>query len=61
MTTRATITASELQTIDAKIGVTLNYTFDDKQGQELGVTVSGTLPGESQPRTITGRVKDLFK
>lgn len=47
--------------IDAKIGVTLNYTFDDKQGQELGVTVSGTLPGESQPRTITGRVKDWHK
>ena len=27
----------------------------------MGVTVSGTLPGENQPRTITGRVKDWHK
>ena len=47
--------------IDVKLGISLQYTFDDKPEQELGVTVSGTLPGESQPRTITGRVKDWHK
>lgn len=43
--------------VDAKTGVRLNYTFDDKPGRDLGVTVSGTLPGENEPRTIEGKVK----
>lgn len=47
--------------IDAKLGVSLEYTFDDKPGQELGVVVSGTLPGETKARTISGRVKDWHK
>lgn len=47
--------------IDAKLGIKLAYAFDDKPGQELGITVSGTLPGETTPRTISGRVKDWHK
>lgn len=47
--------------IDAKLGVALDYVFDEKPGQELGVTVSGTLPGETKIRIITGRVKDWHK
>jgi hypothetical protein len=47
--------------IDAKLGVKLNYDFDDKPGQDLGVRVHATLPGELKPREITGRVKDWHK
>lgn len=47
--------------IDAKLGVKLNYDFDDKPGQELGVRVHAMLPGEMKPREITGRVKDWHK
>lgn len=43
--------------VDAKLGVKLDYSFDDKPGQKLGVVVSGTLPSESKPRTIEGRVE----
>ncbi len=47
--------------IDAKLGIKLNYKYDDKPGQELGVTVFATLPGEKEPREIFGRVKDWHK
>jgi hypothetical protein len=47
--------------IDAKLGVKLNYEFDEKSGQELGVTVHATLPGETQRREIFGRVKDWHR
>lgn len=47
--------------IDAKLGIKLKYDFDDAKGQDLKVTVSGTLPGELEPRTIEGRVKDWHK
>lgn len=42
--------------IDAKLGVKLEYDFDNKPARELGVTVKGMLPGERTPRTISGTV-----
>jgi hypothetical protein len=42
--------------IEAKLGTRLKYTFDEKQGEQLGVTVSGTLPGEHEARTVEGNV-----
>lgn len=47
--------------IDAKLGIKLNYRYDDKPGQELGITVYGTLPGELEPREVFGRVKDWHR
>jgi hypothetical protein len=47
--------------IDAKLGLKLNYKFDEKPGQDLGVTVYATLAGETEPREIYGRVKDWHK
>lgn len=47
--------------LDAQIGVRLKYEFDNAPGQQLGVTVSGTLPGESEPRTVYGRVLDWHR
>lgn len=47
--------------IDSKLGVKLNYRYDEKPGQELGITVFATLPGETQSREIYGRVKDWHK
>ena len=47
--------------IDAKLGLKLNYKYDEKPGQELGITVFATLPGETSPREIFGRVKDWHK
>ena len=47
--------------VEAKIGVRLKYNFVDKPGREFGVVVSGTLPGEMEPRTIEGAVKDWHK
>lgn len=44
--------------IDAKLGVKLNYAFNDKPGRALGVKVFATLPGETQPRDIFGTVND---
>ena len=45
--------------IAAKTGINLNYRFfDDAKGQNMGVLVSGTLSGETEIRTIQGRVKD---
>jgi RecT family protein len=42
--------------LEAQLGTRLRYTFDDKPGEALGVVVSGTLPGESEPRTVEGTV-----
>jgi len=47
--------------LDVKLGVDLQYDFDDKPNQELGVTVSGTLPGETKVRTVYGQVKDWHR
>lgn len=47
--------------LDAKLGVQLDYTFNDATGQDFGVTVSGTLPNETKVRTIEGRVKDWHR
>ena len=47
--------------LDAKLGIKLNYRYDEKPGQDLGVTVYATLPGETEPREIFGRVKDWHK
>ncbi len=47
--------------IDAKLGIKLNYKYDDKPGQDLGVTVFATIPGETETREIFGRVKDWHK
>lgn len=47
--------------IDAKLGVRLSYTFDEKPGRALKITVSGTLPGEVTARTIEGTVADWHK
>jgi hypothetical protein len=44
--------------IKALAGVRLSYSFNDKTGDGFGVTVSGTLPGETEPRTISGTVGD---
>lgn len=49
--------------LDANLGVRLNYTFSDHKAgdQQLAVTVSGTIPGETEPRTISGRVINWHK
>ncbi len=44
--------------IEAKLAVRLEYTYDGKPGENLGVIVSGKLPGESTVRTIKGTVAD---
>lgn len=42
--------------IEQKLGVRLHYDFNGEKGDALGVTVSGTLPGEGEPRTLFGTV-----
>lgn len=42
--------------VEAKLGVRLNYEYNGKTGDALGVTVYGTLSGEDQPRTVEGTV-----
>lgn len=43
--------------LEANLGVRLNYEYEGS-GENLSVTVTGTLPGEDKPRTIKGNVKD---
>jgi hypothetical protein len=43
--------------LDAKLGVKLNYEYSGK-GANMTVIVSGTLPGEDKPRTVSGSVAD---
>ncbi|MDC0088139.1 hypothetical protein OAI07_01210 [Akkermansiaceae bacterium] len=40
-----------------KLGINLSYTYSG-EGENMEVTVSGTLDGEDAPRTVTGKVKD---
>lgn len=42
--------------IERRAGIILSYTWNDAQGDALEITVSGTLPGESAPRTVKGTV-----
>lgn len=44
--------------LDAKLGIDLEYEFDGGKGDELGVTVIGTKPGQTKARTVFGRVKE---
>ena len=44
--------------IEKKLGVRLKYKFNDKTGDEFGVTVSGQFPGEAEPEEIEGTVGD---
>lgn len=43
--------------LEANLGVRLNYTYEGA-GENLTVTVIGTLPGETEPRTVKGNVRD---
>lgn len=43
--------------LDAKMGVSLDYEYSG-QGDNMTVTVKGTLPGETQVRTVSGTVRD---
>lgn len=52
--------------LDANLGVRLKYVFTGEkdstpQNRKLGVVVSGTIPGETEPRTIEGTVADWHK
>jgi hypothetical protein len=42
--------------LEAQLGTRLAYAFDERQGEQLGVVVSGRLPGEREPRTVEGTV-----
>lgn len=42
--------------IATKLGIQLKYEWDDKPGDNLGIVVSGRLPGESELRTVEGTV-----
>lgn len=43
--------------LEANLGVRLKYTFDNKPEKQLGVIVSGTIPGEYEARMIGGSVE----
>lgn len=47
--------------IDAKLGIKLDYTFNDRTDDQMAVTVSGTLPNEKTPRTLEGTVKQWHR
>jgi hypothetical protein len=42
--------------IAAKLGVRLSYEWNDKPGDAFGIVVSGTIPGETDSRSIAGTV-----
>ena len=42
--------------IAAKLGVRLSYVWNDLPGDNLGIIVSGTIPGETDSRSIAGTV-----
>lgn len=42
--------------IEAKLGIRLKYTWDEKPGDNLGIVVSGKFPDEDEARTVTGTV-----
>lgn len=43
--------------LDKQLGIVLKYELNGKEGDDLGVIVSGTLPGEDEPRTVQGTVR----
>ena len=43
--------------IEAKLGIKLDFVFDEAQGDKLGVVVSGLFSGEENPRTVEGTVE----
>lgn len=42
--------------IEAKLGIRLKFKWDGKQGDALGIIVSGQFPDEDEPRIVTGTV-----
>ena len=42
--------------VDQNIGVRLDYKWNDKTGDAMGVEVFGTVPGETTPRVVSGTV-----
>jgi hypothetical protein len=42
--------------IAAKLGVRLAYVWNDLPGDNFGIIVSGIIPGETEPRSISGTV-----
>lgn len=44
--------------IEAKLGIRLQFKWDDKPGDNLGITVIGHFPNEDEPRTVQGTVGD---
>lgn len=44
--------------VEQKLGVRLSYKWNDKTGDDLGIVVSGKIPGETEPRTISGTVRE---
>lgn len=42
--------------IDRHLGVRLSFDWNDKTGDAMGITVSGLIPGEKEPRTVSGTV-----
>lgn len=42
--------------IERRTGIVLSYAWNEATGDDLEITVSGTLPGEAAPRTVKGTV-----
>ncbi len=42
--------------IEAKLGIRLQFKWDNGQGDNLGIVVSGQFPEEHEPRTVSGTV-----
>jgi hypothetical protein len=42
--------------IDAKLGIKLKYTWNDKTGDALAIVVSGTFPDTGETKTVEGTV-----
>lgn len=42
--------------IEQKLGIRLEFEWNDKPGDQLGITVRGTIRGEDKPREIKGTV-----
>jgi hypothetical protein len=43
--------------IDARLGIRLRYTWNDAQGDDLAIVVSGKFADEDEPRTVEGSVR----
>ena len=44
--------------IESKLGIKLHYTWNDAAGDNLAIKVSGTYPGEDDPRVVEGTVRE---